>query len=420
MTEQALDRGGTGPLLAQNKLTTRALAVTSRKLRMATSGRSKIYQAVGLRPKPIDRLMRAIAVALLLFVLIVPNVVAVVYFGFIASDQYAAETRFTVRTSEPMADRQDVSDMSGIPSAQIIQDTQIVYNFVYSKEMLNILEREANFQKVYGRADADWYARLPADATEEDKLDYWESMVDRKVSATSGIVTLRVRAFSAEEAQVVAKVIVKASEQLINDINARIWSDATSSARNQVDAAGEMLSQTRQALQSARNTTGIFTVESSSSSLATLITTLEGERIALENVYQANAKTVSPDAPQMQVLSRQIASKVEQIKALRAQVASETGDGSTLADSSKLFSQLNLEQQMAEERLADTVKTSETLQYLSQQQMMYLEPFLAPTLPDSAEYPRRLLWIGIVAASTLLLYGVSMAIFSVARMRVGS
>lgn len=404
--------------LSRSKQAMTALALTSRKLRMVTSGQSKIYKAVGLRPRPAARLLKLLGYASIALFLVVPNLVAVLYFGFIASDQYSAETRFTVRTSEPITSHDQMGKLAGIPSAEISQDTQIISNYVVSRAMLTILEKDADFVRLYSRDDADWYARLPRDSTLEERLDYWQTMIDRRISPASGIVTLRVKAFSAEDAQKILQAVVQASEVLINDLNVRIWTDATASAQTQVEEAAKKLSAARAALQVARNTTGIFTVESSSNTLAALITQLEGERIALENTRRVNSQTMSPDAPQMQVLARQIESKNKQIKELREQVSSETATGDTLADSSNLFSQLTLEQTLAEQQLTNRIKALETLQYLSQQQMMYLDPFLAPTLPESAEYPRRLLSMGIVLLGSLVVFGLASGALAFARRRL--
>ena len=253
-----------GTALQRNQAAAGALSVMARQLRFARSRRSSLFEAVGLRPRPIDRIFRALFVALVTLVLVVPNVVAILYFGLLASSQFQSETRFTVRTSEPTHVGDTLAKVSGIPSAMVAQDTQIVANYLVSRGMLDRLEARFDFTRIFGRNDIDWYARLAADARVEDRLDYWEDMASASVSPTSGIVTVKIQAFSATEAQDLAQAVVAASEELVNQMNDRIWADVTGSARDEVTQATAQLSQARVRLQEARNKAGILTVASAS------------------------------------------------------------------------------------------------------------------------------------------------------------
>jgi capsular polysaccharide transport system permease protein len=407
-----------GSALQRNRAATGALSVVARQLRFARSRRSKLFEAAGLRPRLIDRTFRILFFALVALVLVLPNIVTVVYFGLLATDQFESETRFTVRTSEPTRSKDAMAQVSGIPSALLAQDTQIIANYLVSRGMLDRLETQFDFTKLFGRKDIDWYARLPADSKAEDTLDYWERMASASISPKSGIVTIKVRAFSANEARDLAQAAVTASEELVNQMNDRIWKDVTGSAREEVAGATAQLSQARIRMETARNKAGILTVDSASSSLSALLTQLEGELIALENDYKANQDMVSEQAPQMRVMASQIAAKKQQIGKLRSQVASTDSTETNLADRSTEFAQLELEQKLAENRLGASITALEKLQYMSQQKLLYLDPFLKPTIADEARYPRRLVWVGLVLGSSLLLFAGLAALLSVARTRL--
>lgn len=407
-----------GSALQRNRAAAGALSGVARHLRFARSSRSKLFEAAGLRPRLIDRTFRILSTALVALVLVLPNVVTIAYFGLFATDQFESETRFTVRTSEPTRSKDALAQVSGIPSALLAQDTQIIANYLVSRGMLDRLETQFDFAGIFGRDDIDWYARLPADAKAEDTLDYWENMASASVSPRSGIVTIKVRAFSATEAHDLAEAAVAASEELVNQMNDRIWTDVTKSAREEVAGATAQLSQARIRMEAARNKAGILTVDSASSSLSVLLTQLEGELIALENDYRANKDMVSGQAPQMRVMASQIAAKKQQIEKLRSQVASTDSSETNLADRSTEFAQLELEQNLAENRLGASITALEKLQYMSQQKLLYLDPFLKPTIADEARYPRRLAWISLVLGSSLLLFAGLAALLSVVRTRL--
>ena len=124
----------------------------------------------------------------------------------------------------------------------------------------------------------------------------------------------------------------------------------------------------------------------------------------------------------MRVLKREIASKQAQIDELKSQMAGDAGRQTTgirnLADVSFDMSQIELEQKLAEKQFAASIKTLEQVQFMSKQQLIYLDPFLAPTRPQEAEFPRRLFWIGSVFAASLFAWALALGALSVIRTRL--
>lgn len=406
----------TATALQRNQAAANMLSDIARQLRFSKARRSKMFQAAGLRPRLADRIFRLLRIMLVVLV-IFPVLLAIAYFGVLASDQFESETRFTIRTSEPLRGNDDLAQASGMPSALIVQDTQIIANYVKSRALLERLGAEIDLRQIFGRSGIDWYKRLAANASIEDLLDYWQKMTSVAISPSSGIITVKVRAFSAEEAHRINQIILVAAEELVNDMNDRIWEDVTSSARDEVRQATDLLSAARARLQEARNDAGILTIDSVSGSLSALLTQLRGEWIALEHEYQSKSRMVSQQAPQMRVLASKIEIRQQQIADLQQQIASSTSTGLNLADHSAVFAQIELEQTLAENRLAASINALEQLQLISQQKLLYLNAFLMPTMPDDARFPRRILWIAVAFVLSLACFAVLSALLSVVRHR---
>jgi capsular polysaccharide transport system permease protein len=394
------------------------LSVTARKLRFSTSRRSQLFRAVGLRPRPMQQIIGRAILASTFLLLVVPNVASICYFTFMASDQYQSETRFTVRSSTPALGGNQLTKVTGLPAAQIVQDTLIVTNFIKSKDMVVALQGKVDFQKIYGNQSIDQIARLKQDSSSEKLLDYWEKMVSVKIDANSGIVTVWVKAFSAADAQMVLQEVVAASEGVVNDVNNRIWRDVIATAQTNLDNAKNQLQGARDRLLTARNQTGVLSVEGSSTVITNLISSVQKQRIDLQQRYDALLGSVSPNAPQMRVLKREIDSQQTQLDQLNSQIAGQNKSEQNLADVSVDMSQRELEQSLAEQQFATSMKTLEQVQFVSKQQLLYLDTFLAPDLPDEAEYPQRLLWIGAIFAGTLLIWGVAFAVLTNLRSRL--
>lgn len=404
--------------LEKSRSAAKALAVTARKLRFSTSNRSALYKVVGLRPRLVDRVFASLRVINTVSLLIVPPAAAIAYYGFIASDQFQSEARFTVRASTPALGKDQLGRVSGLPSAKIIQDTQIVTNFISSRAMVEALEQQLNIRSVYQSLAVDWISRLGNDATYEEFLEYWNKMTSTSISPSSGIVTVKVRAFSATDAQRILTAVVSSSEKAINDLNNRIWRDVILTAEENLKRSTETLQNVRERLLAEQNKSGILTVEGSSAILTNLLTSVQSEKIALEQTYAVKLESISPKTPHMRVLAREIESKDAQIKELQEQITGNSDTEKNLAGVSLDFQRLQFEKQLAEQQFASSIRTFEQVQFISKQQLMYLDPFLPPSLPDAAQYPRRLFWILCVTFTSIAGWATSLGLLTIIRNKI--
>lgn len=394
------------------------LAATARKLRFSTSSRSEHFKVTGLRPKFSERLNRIAFVIFTVFLLILPNIFSLAYYGFIASDQYQSETRFTVRTSTPALGRDQLGKATGIPAVKIVQDTQIVAEFITSKAMLDSLRKRVDLRAMYGHSDIDLISRLAKDAPSEDLLSFWQKMVSTSISPSSGIITVKARAFSAEEAQRVLTEVARAAETAVNEMNDRIWRDVVNTAQKNLDRAAEQLRFTRGNLQLARNQSGMLTVEGTATVIDALIENVERERLDLQQKYDVQIQSVAKDAPQLRLLRREIESKEQQVKELRAQLAGRDSEGENLAQASATFAQRQMEQGLAEQQFASSVKTMEQIKFVSRQQLLYLDAFLLPDKPDKAKFPKRLFWISVTFLCSLVLWATALGVLAYIQRRI--
>lgn len=399
--------------LAASKQVSTELAFSARKLRFSTSSRSVLYKAVGLRPRMADRLFYLLFICLTFGLLFLPIASSAIYLGYFASDQFESETRFTVRSSTAALGKDQLANVTGIPSAKIAQDTMIVVNYIQSYEMVKALEsRGLNVREIFGNEHIDWWARLPRDASIEEMTEYWRRMTKVSVSPGSGIVSVKVRAFTADDSSLIVQNILSASEAVVNDVNIRIWKDVIGTAEGNLKHAAKQLEDARAAVTGARNKNSLLSVESSADLVNQLIANLEERRLQLQGKMETQLSTVSTSAPQMKVLKREIESTQKQIEDLRRQLAGTESDAATpnLADVSQELSQLQLAQNLAELQFASSAKTLEQVKFTSQQQLMYLESFLAPRVPDKATYPKSGVWFFVIVIGSLVLWGAAIGI----------
>ena len=158
----------------------------------------------------------------------VPCVVFGAYIFFIASPQYVAEARFTVRSGMT-----GMADGKGVPTALIVQDTQIIINYMKSRAMVEALNRSVRYEELFESDDIDWFSRLAPHKPIEKVTKYWTKHSKLSVEMPSGIIDFTVRAFSPEEAVKVSNAALDASEMLVNQMNDKMREDAVTLAETE-------------------------------------------------------------------------------------------------------------------------------------------------------------------------------------------
>ncbi|MDH3379775.1 MAG: hypothetical protein OEQ39_22860 [Gammaproteobacteria bacterium] len=371
---------------------------------------ASLIESGGLRA---DEVQHQSALLRALFLVVgLPTLIAVIYFGLIASDIYISETRYAIRTTERSGPTDLLSGMlasTGI-SSSASEDSQIVSDYIHSRDMLKALENRIGLRAHYSSAAADWVARLPADATEEDFLEYYREMVDVQTDTGSDISLLSVRAFDPDIAQRIGETIVELSERLINRLSERITEDTLRFARRELDFAEDKVRESSAALTRFRNESGSVDPGEETSAVLGLVMTLEGP------LAQAKAELIEAQS-YLQSDSAQIKQLKARIAALESQVENERArlTGKDEADLTRLISgyqPLILDQTLAEQRYASALSSMELARADAQRQQRYLIPFVTPSFPDEALEPERLWNILTVFVGSLLVFGVGSLIWA--------
>lgn len=390
--------------LARARQVSQALADAARRARFSSRSRRRLSHG-GFQARGGQALFRWAAILSFGLLVVLPSLVSGVYFGLIASDQFVAEFKFTVAGAEP-APLDGIGALTGLPAMSIIQDTQIVVNHLGTRAAVEALEARTGLRARYARAEIDGFARFDTDKPIEKLVRYWNGMLDVSIKMPAGIVDVRIRAFSPEDALAIGRAALDVSEALINDLNDRMHRDALAAAASEVERAARRLSQSRQALEAARNQEGLLDVRKTAEGVDQLIAESRSALLKLQQEYSTKLKMVSDRAPQMQALKNQIAGAQEQIAQLQSQITSTAAplNGPTLSLLLTRFSQLDLERQIAERLYAGAIAALEIARITAERKTMYLNTFVQPTLPEEALYPRRMLNIALTVLAGLALW----------------
>lgn len=375
----------------------------------AADDRSRAPPALGSG----QRLRRRIITISFLIVVALPTLVVTSYYAFFASDQYAAETRFAVRSATTTQAPDLMGLISGGGSTPTVADAYVVIDFVRSRQILDLLAAEFDYKALFARADADWWARLNPTLPMEEVILYWRRMVSVGFDTTSQIMTLQVRAFTPDDSLKLAAAIVKQSEQLINDLSARARADAVKMAEQEVDRMEARLRAARLAVRTFRDERQELDPRKKAEARQQIIETLQSQLTSARAKLQAQRGQLSDVAPSVVYQINLIKALENQIEEERKRIADsgpDTSSDSTIGGLIADYEAITIDREFAEKAYLSAMASLERVRFDAARQQRYLATIVPPALPEYALYPRRILNSILVLIGMFCVWGLSVLI----------
>jgi capsular polysaccharide transport system permease protein len=342
---------------------------------------------------------------LFLLVVVLPTVLAIVYFGALASDVYTSESRFVVRSPERQSSSTLGSLLRGVGFSRAQDESYTVQYYVLSRDALLVLNDQLALGKAYASADVDRFARfagLDGDDSFEALYLYYQKMVTVRTDTVSSITTLSVKAYTAQDSVKANRLLLAQSEALVNRLNERGRQDMIKFAHHEVEQAEQKAKTAALAVSSYRTEQGVVDPERQATLQLQQVTKLQDELIAT-TTQLAQLKAFTPENPQ-------IPSLLNRAKTLESEIDKETakitGGRKSLANKAGEYQRLALESDFANKQLASTMSSLESARNEAQRQQVYLERVAQPSLPDVAQEPRRLRSVLAVFIMGLVAWGV--------------
>jgi capsular polysaccharide transport system permease protein len=335
---------------------------------------------------------------LFLITVVIPTLLAILYFGFIASDVYISESRFTVRSPEKSTPTGlgALFKSSGFASAG--DEVYAAQDYVQSRDALKALNQKDAFTRAYSDpaiSAFDRFSGMGMGSTFEDLYKYYQKRVDVKYDTSSSIVTLTVRAFTPQDAGRFNEKLLEMAESTVNNLNERGRQDLIHSAQREVDDAKANAQKAALALSAYRNAVGIVDPEKQATVQIQMISKLQDELIATRTQL-TETRAVSPQNPQIEVFVARAKSLSDEIDKQLGLVA---GSSKSLSSRAAQYQRLQLENLVADKQLASAMASLDSARNEANRKQAYVERIVQPNVPDEPLEPRR--WRGILSALIL-------------------
>ncbi|MEE3099831.1 MAG: hypothetical protein VX463_08675, partial [Pseudomonadota bacterium] len=353
------------------------------------------------------------------FVLLVgaPSALAGWYLNFVAADQYASQVSFAVRSLDS-ALPSPVTELFGGASDSTAGDSQMLFEYLQSQPLVELIGKDVDLEEVYNRPEADWLFSLGRERTVEERVEYWNRAVTVSYDTSSGIIYVEVRAFRPGDAQALAQAALKESETLINGLSTGARQDAVRFAQVDLAEAEGRIREARVALQAFRSGQGTADISGDITQQMQLIGQLRARRAEAQAEYDSRKDLLGADSPTLSALRRRVESLDAQIAEAERVISAEAPAGAegaapapgaareTLAEAAGAQEELQVELELATRMYVAAQSSLEAARADARRAQRYLATHIRPTLAEEPEYPLRLTWTAAIFVTLLLAWSI--------------
>lgn len=355
---------------------------------------------------------QTIKISFLLFVAL-PTLVASVYFLFFASDQYYVETKYVIQ-GEKKSQIDLLSGLSSITgeSTDSTKNSYIAREFIWSGHLLKTIDPELGIRAHYTNKAYDGWARLKSSATFKEFADYWYDIIYINHDTTSGITTLGVTAFTAEQAYAISTKLLEKAEEHVNKLSERSRKDALSFASQELANAEHTLVEARAAVTRFRSSQKQLNPEKASEMKLGIVAALESELSSAESELAEISSYMRADTFKIRALKSKIQALAKQITTERQRWVNVDNEDANLSNLVSDYEKLLTKKTIAERLYESALSSLENARLSAMQQQQYLEVIAAPYLPTEAEKPYVLMGILSVFLGSFLAWAIAYLLLS--------
>jgi capsular polysaccharide transport system permease protein len=354
-----------------------------------------------------------------LLIVLLPLAGIGLYLSLNAQDQFASETGFTVRSEDAATSSSALTGLGKfIGGGADSGEADMLFGYLRSQDIVEAIDQELDLRQHYTRDhDTDPFFALAENSSIETLTDYWQRIVRVSYDQSTGLITLRVLAFSPDVAQRIAEQIIEQSQILVNDLNAKARQDSLHYAETDLAAALERVKSTREALVTFRTRTQIVDPQSDLQGRMGVLNGLQAQLAQALIDYDLIAQETAANDVRVVQARRRITVIQDRIAEERQKFSENTASAPDNASYPALlaeYERLTVDREYAEEAYRSALAALDLARANAARQSRYLAVYIHPTYPQTAEYPQRWMIFGIAAlflfmawsALTLIYYAI--------------
>ncbi len=338
----------------------------------------------------------------------VASLLAVLYWGVLASDRYVSEAHVVIHTTEMSG------GTSGDPGAGAMVEQYLLRDYLLSVDMLNKLDARLKLREHYSSWRRDPLSRMwSANSPLEGFHRYFRSRVSVELDPAAFVLVIKAQAYDPETAHNIAAMLVEEGERYMNEQGNRMAQEQVNFLEQQAAQLSERVTQDRQAVVGFQNRKGLVSPRGTAENIVLIVGRLETQLADMQTRLSAMQGYLMPDSSSIVDLNMQISAIEKQIAREKGRLAAPNGQSlnRTVEEYERL--QMNAEFSLAVYKTALTALEQGRINATRKlRQVLVLQ---SPTLPQYPQEPRRIYSIVVFMLVILLLAGIMQLLAAIIR-----
>ena len=348
-----------------------------------------------------------LAARLGVFVLL-PTLLAFIYFAFLATPSYATKSEFIVQQAEAAATQPGLLGGTAMATSQ---DSILVQDFLTSREALQELNADHGYRAHFSDSSVDSLQRIPEDASNEAVYKHFQDHVKIGYDPTEGVIRMEVSALTPEMSQTFSEALIGYAEERVDRVTERKRDDQMSGARETFESAETKMVDAQQKVLALQEQLGILDPASETAGVMAQVNTFEtqlAEKQLQLNQLWDNAR---PNAARVAGVEGDIERLQTLITDLRGQMTDNSGAGSLASVTARLsMAEVDLETRTM--MMQEALQQLEVARIEANRQVRFLSLGVSPIPPDVPTYPK-------VFENTLIAFLIFGALYLLASVTAG-
>ena len=329
--------------------------------------------------------------------------IAILYFGLIATERYVSRAELIIKQADQIKMLPDALSMLGIGGSNH-QDVLLIQEYLKSWDLLAKLDKELGLKSHYQSNQADYFSRLPGDASQESFIKYYHQHLTLRLDELSGVLTIELQAFDPEYGQQVGGLMLKESEHCINKLGHQVALDQLAFVEKEVDRAYQRLQDEKAKVLAFQNSHQLISPESTSSARLGVVSQIEAELVNQQAQLKQLRSYMRESAPGVISVQSRVDALTRQLKQERAKL---TGlDKNAMNEINAGYMDVQTQATLAADLYKTGLISLEQARIEAYRKLKHLLVISQPTLAEDAEYPRRLYNLVTIGVLLSLFYGL--------------
>lgn len=330
----------------------------------------------------------ALLMARLSFFVLLPTLIAGIYFHAVATPMYATKSEFLILKAETAGGGGMGSLLSGTQFATN-QDAIAVQSYLTSKDAMLRLDRDVGFKAHFTQDWIDPIQRLQANPSNEEAYALYKRNIEIGFDPTEGVIRMEIVAADPDVAAEFSNALLSYAEDRVDNLSLRKRSNAVRDAEDGLIDAQNARREAQEKLVRLQQEGAVIDPESRIAALRSQINNIETQLQEKQLQLQALLDNRRPNASRVQGAEGDIRRLEALLADLNAEMTTATTGGNSLAEKAVQIKLAEADLATRDLMLQTALERLEQARRDADSQARYLTTSVEPVPSEDPSYPRK-------------------------------